>query len=215
MEAGRGRGLRTLEARPPRPAQGSGGRGWHVSAAGRGGTRARAAAFPVGGLYGAPRVPGGRWWWWCGGGGGGGGSRGIRKSTSCRVCTRAGKGLGDLVRPLLVRPPLPSCRGARLRPGTGTPPAEGLRLSLSSLIACGPERARSGGTCVPSNPSVTPSLFVLTLDPWYSPSPGVFLRQGLSAPPSAPFLVSLVNPLPQYPPLSKCSLAPVPVSYEK
>lgn len=65
----------------------------------------------------------------------------------------------------------------------------------------------------PSHSGVTPPLFVLTLDPWLSPSPGVFLRQGLNAPPPAPFLVSHVNPLPQYPPLSKCSLASVPVSY--
>ena len=92
--AERGRGLLpgVLSRRPPRRAvcwwQGA-GVARERGGAGQCGTRAPAAEFPVGGLCPEPRVPEGRWrlrrrrr----------GGQRGeIRKSTPCRVCTRAGE----------------------------------------------------------------------------------------------------------------------------
>lgn len=79
-----------------------------------------------------------------------------------------------------------------MRPGVGSLLAEGLRRSLSNLIACG------GGTeprdfCPLRGHPFSLSL-ALTLDPWFTRSLGVFLMQGLNARyPPAPVLV---NPCP-------------------
>lgn len=152
-----------------------------------------------------------------GGRGGGGGSGGIRKSTPCRVCTRAGKGRGGRPSHTSPRQAAPSAlqRGAQVRPGVGDPllPVEGLGRPLSNLIACGPERARSGGTSFASR--CHPIPLSLILDPGFPSCPRVFLIQGLDAlfpsspSPTAPVFVSPVNPLPQYPPLQ---MLPVPLA---
>lgn len=220
---GAGRGSRrpgvlrapSCSAHPAAPPEGGGEKGWHENSAGWGGTRAPAAEFPVGGLCGAPRVPGGRrrrrWRRRQPRQRGGSGSQHHVEPAQEPVRGHRGRAAG----PPRARSPLLICGGgARMRPGTGTPPsppAPGRRSRASTLQRlC--LRARVGpGARTPLLPLGVGPL-ALSPAPW---TPGV---------PFAWCLLPLVSsssraPMPHPAPTSRPffpgePLAPLPSSFQ-
>lgn len=168
-------------AHPAEPPDGRAEKGWHVNGAGRSGAeRARLRlSFRSEAFAQRPASLRG------GGAGGGGGSGGIRKSTPCRVCTRAGKGpLGQTSQAAPGQVAHSDLRRGRADAAMNrdTPrPAPGRRFWAPTFqpLCCGPEGGTERGHL--SCPSVSP-LFSLSVSssPWI-PSPGVFLFQGLDA----------------------------------